>query len=228
MNEKPILPLEELVEIGRCEEVDILKDNKEMRKIVAEIKKVMRKKNLTSLSAPGIGYNKRIFCIDYSDQEIKTYINPIISYAEGLELSREICSSIPGKEYIRLRNPLIDVYYTTPRGEIKTNRYKGLAAIVIQHEIDHLDGVTLDDIGLEIESDFDEASEEERTEIIDMYIDSLDVMQSELNKEIEGDDYLHAISERYKLIEAAAAGKIKITLIEEESNKEKETIVNED
>lgn len=227
MNEKPILSLDELMKIGRCEEVDMLKDNKEMREIVANIKKVMRKKNLTSLSAPGIGYNKRIFCIDYSDQEIKTYINPIISYAEGLELSREICSSIPDKEYIRLRNSIVDIYYTTPRGEIKTNRYKGLAAIVIQHEIDHLNGITLDDIGLEIESDFDEATEDERAEIIDMYIDSLDVMKSELTKEIEDDDVLRAISERYKLIEAEAAGKIEIVPMED-LEKEEETVANED
>lgn len=227
MNEKPILSLDELMKIGRCEEVDMLKDNKEMREIVANIKKVMRKKNLTSLSAPGIGYDKRIFCIDYSDQEIKTYINPIISYAEGLELSREICSSIPDKEYIRLRNSIVDIYYTTPRGEIKTNRYKGLAAIVIQHEIDHLNGITLDDIGLEIESDFDEATEDERAEIIDMYIDSLDVMKSELTKEIEDDDVLRAISERYKLIEAEAAGKIEIVPMED-LEKEEETVANED
>ena len=32
----------------------------------------MKKHNLTSLSAPAIGYNKRIFCIDFSDKEIKT------------------------------------------------------------------------------------------------------------------------------------------------------------
>ena len=41
----------------------------------------MRKKGLISLSAPGIGYNKRIFCIDFSDQEIKSFIknNPVFN-----------------------------------------------------------------------------------------------------------------------------------------------------
>lgn len=219
MNEKPILNLTELNSLGRAQEINREKDGKLLREITANIKKTMRKNGLTSLSAPGIGYNKRIFCIDFSDQEIKTFINPVITNAEGLQLAKEICSSIPGKEYIRPRNTTVDIIYETPTGKIKTNRFSDVAAFVIQHEIDHLECVTLEDIGLEIESDFEEATQDERNEIINMYLDSLDLRQKDLDTEIESDDELKVVSERLKFTEALAKGEITFDKLDELTNK---------
>ena len=219
MNEKPILNLTELNSLGRAQEINREKDGKLLREITANIKKTMRKNGLTSLSAPGIGYNKRVFCIDFSDQEIKTFINPVITNAEGLQLAKEICSSIPGKEYIRPRNTTVDIIYETPTGKIKTNRFSDVAAFVIQHEIDHLECVTLEDIGLEIESDFEEATQDERNEIINMYLDSLDLRQKDLYTEIESDDELKVVSERLKFTEALAKGEITFDKLDELTNK---------
>ena len=219
MNEKPILNLTELNSLGRAQEINREKDGKLLREITANIKKTMRKNGLTSLSAPGIGYNKRVFCIDFSDQEIKTFINPVITNAEGLQLAKEICSSIPGKEYIRPRNTMVDIIYETPTGKIKTNRFSDVAAFVIQHEIDHLECVTLEDIGLEIESDFEEATQDERNEIINMYLDSLDLRQKDLDTEIESDDELKVVSERLKFTEALAKGEITFDKLDELTNK---------
>ena len=219
MNEKPILNLTELNSLGRAQELNREKDGKLLREITANIKKTMRKNGLTSLSAPGIGYNKRVFCIDFSDQEIKTFINPVITNAEGLQLAKEICASIPGKEYIRPRNTTVDIIYETPTGKIKTNRFSDVAAFVIQHEIDHLECVTLEDIGLEIESDFEEATQDERNEIINMYLDSLDLRQKDLDTEIESDDELKVVSERLKFTEALAKGEITFDKLDELTNK---------
>ena len=219
MNEKPILNLNELNSLGRAQEINREKDGKLLREITANIKKTMRKNGLTSFSAPGIGYNKRVFCIDFSDQEIKTFINPVITNAEGLQLAKEICSSIPGKEYIRPRNTTVDIIYETPTGKIKTNRFSDVAAFVIQHEIDHLECVTLEDIGLEIESDFEEATQDERNEIINMYLDSLDLRQKDLDTEIESDDELKVVSERLKFTEALAKGEITFDKLDELTNK---------
>lgn len=203
-----ITDLSELDKLGRAEEVDLIKDNTLIREIIANIKRTMRKNNLVSLSAPAIGYNKRIFCIDFSDKEIKTFINPLVTNLEGIELTREICSSIPGKEFIRPRNSVIDLIYQTPLGQIKSRQFKGVAAHVIQHEIDHLEGITLADIGLEIEEDFDTASEEEKFEIINMYLDSLDLTKEELTKDIESDETLKKIYNAENFIEKVAQGKI--------------------
>ena len=215
-----ITDLTKLDEQGRAEEIDIKKENEEMREIITFIKRTMKKNNLVSLSAPAIGYNKRIFCIDFSDQEIKTFINPLVTRAEGIELTREVCSSIPGKEFIRPRNSLIEVMYQTPLGKIKSRIFKGLAAHVIQHEIDHLDGITLADIGLEIEPDFDTATDEERFEIINMYLDSLDLTKSELEKDFTQDENLKKEYEADKFVELLAQGKIEVTELQAEKERE--------
>lgn len=209
--------LEELVELGRAEEIDTQKENKLVREIVSKIKRTMRKNNLTSLSAPAVGYNKRIFCVDYSDNEIKTYINPVVSLREGIHLSREVCSSIPNKEYIIPRNNVINIYYQRPNGEVKIQEFKGLASNVLQHEIDHLEGITLDDMGLEIDKDFDEATDEERLEIVNMYLDSLDIMLKDVKEDIENNEELKVISDRLNFTEAVVSGKVK--LIKEEDIK---------
>ena len=99
MTEYKVLDLENLP-TTRAEEIDYEKDYTLMKEIIAKIKKTMRKNNLTSLSAPAIGYNKRIFCVDFSDKEIKTFINPMVLLTQGMELTREVCSSIKGKEFI--------------------------------------------------------------------------------------------------------------------------------
>ena len=215
---KEVLNLDELNKMSRAQEIDYEKDGKLLREIIANIKRTMRKKDLISLSAPGIGYNKRIFCIDFSDQEIKSFVNPVIQNAEGLRLVREQCSSIDGKEFLVPRNDIIDIIYETPTGIIKTNRFKGVLAFVVQHEINHLEGVNLEDIGLEVDEDFDNASEEERQEIIDMYLDSLDLRKRYLDEAINDDEELHIVSERLRFIEALAKGEIKFE--EKQENKE--------
>ena len=209
-----ITDLAKLDEQGRAEEIDIKKENKEMREIITFIKRTMRKNNLVSLSAPAIGYNKRIFCVDFSDIEIKTFINPLVTNLSGLELTREVCSSIPGKEFIRPRHSTIDIIYTNPQGIIKSNQFKGLAATVIQHELDHLDGITLADIGLEIEPDFDEGTDEEKFEIINMYLDSLDLAREDLIKDFQKDENLKKEYEADKFMEMLGQGKIKLEAVQ--------------
>ena len=79
-----VTDLEKLSE--RCEEIDIRKENNEMREIIVNLKETLRQhKDGVGLAAPQIGYNKRIFVINFKG-DIRTFINPIISKAEGLTL----------------------------------------------------------------------------------------------------------------------------------------------
>lgn len=195
----------------RCDEIDLKTQAKEMREIVHELKDTMRKKGLKHLSAPIIGYNKRIFCIDYEDLEIKTYINPIIVEAKGLTLSRETCDCIPDKTFLFPRNNDISVMYQQPTGQANTRRLLGMAALVFQHELNHLDGVLLSDVGLEIDEDYDNASAEDKQKIIEMYLDSLDLKVKEIDKQIEEDEDLKKISDGIKFMEGVAKGEIKQT-----------------
>ena len=193
----------------RAIEIDIKTQNKLMREIVSALKHTIEAKNIVSLSAPAIGYNRRIFCIKF-DNEIKTFINPIIMNQKGIQLSKEICTSIPGKTFIRPRNNDITVMYQKPAGAIETRQLVGLAAIVFQHEVDHLEGLLLSDVGLEIDSDFENATEEEQNEVIDFYLESLDLKRKELDDEIESNEDLKQLRNGIEFMKSVYKGETQI------------------
>jgi peptide deformylase len=101
----------------RSVEIDPRKEGKQVSEIVISLKQTMKKNDLVSLSAPQIGYNKRICCFKFGDNDYKTLVNPIIEHVDGLTFSREKCSSLPGKEFIRPRYAKIRVIYMTPMAE---------------------------------------------------------------------------------------------------------------
>lgn len=211
----------------RAEEIDTRKDNKLVQEIVLALKNKIRERDLAALSAPQIGYNKRIFCINFNG-DIRTFINPIITAVKGFELSREKCSSIPKKEFIRPRHNNIDVCYMTPLGKIESRKFLGLAAKVFQHHMDHLEGLLLSDIGLEIDADFDKASEEEKQKIIDMYLDSLDIKRKDLNTEVEADPELKKTADAIDFMTKLQRGEVRTTQVtfdvaeDDNNNKAKE------
>ena len=202
----------------RAVEIDVRTQATEMREIVKALKDTMRANNLSSLSAPAIGYNRRIFCIDFKDSEIKTFINPIIAQAKGMQLSIEKCSSIPDKEFMRPRNNDLMIVYQRPTGQIENRQILGMSAIVFQHELDHLDGLLISDVGIEIDQDFYDATEEEREEVIAAYLDALDIKRTDVNTEIENDPELKQISDAAKFMESVYKGE---TQIEKEPIEEK-------
>lgn len=194
---------------GRADELDVRKDNKEVRDITVALKNAVREHNLLSLSAPQIGFDKRIFVINFNG-DIRTFINPMITNVKGFELSREKCSSIPDKTFIRPRHNDIQVMYQTPLGKIESKQFMGAAAKVFQHCIDHLDGLLLSDIGLEIDEMFDNATEEERMEVINMYLDSLDIKQKEVETDIQADKELKQIADGIEFMEKVKKGEVQI------------------
>ena len=202
-----ITDLEKLSE--RSDEIDVAKQGKLVQETNIKLKTIIKEQGLTALSAPAIGIAYRIFVIKFGDK-LKCFINPMIQKAEGLELSREKCSSIPDKEFIRPRNSKIHVIYSTPLGKIESVMLAGKAATVFQHEMDHLDGLLISDVGLEIDKDFDEATEEERLEVINMYLDSLDIKRKEIEKEIENTPELKQLSDAIDFMEAVQTGKVDI------------------
>lgn len=194
---------------SRSDEINPTLDGNLQREITAALKRTIEKENIISLSANAIGYNNRIFCIKF-DEEIKTFINPVITKAEGLQLSRERCTSISNKEYIVPRNTKLTVMYQRPMGKIESREMLGLAAFIFQHELQHLDGVLLSDFALEIDEDWDKASDEEKQEIIKMYLDSLDIKSKELDKEIEEDKDLKQLSDAIDFMTSVYKGETKL------------------
>lgn len=197
----------------RCDEFDLTKKNKDVQEIVLTLKNTIRAhENMAALSANQVGFDKRIICLNFNGN-IRTFINPIITNVSGFELSREYCHSIPDKSYIRTRHNKISVTYQTPLGKIESIDLVGLAARIMQHHIDHLDGLLLSDIGLEVDDQFDAATDKEREEVINMYLDSLDLTRKNIEVEIENDPEAKQLSDAIRFMESVQRGETVIESI---------------
>lgn len=218
----------------RCDEFDLRKGGSEVQDIIIKLKNTIRKNNLSGLSANQIGFNKRILCLNFNN-DIRTFVNPIITRVEGHELSRESCSSIPGKDFIRIRNSRIWVTFQTPLGKIDSVELNGYAARIMQHHIDHLDGLLLSDVSLEIDDEFDQASEEERLQVIEMYLDSLDMTAKDIEAELDADEEGKQLHDAVRFMESVRKGETIVESvpmteeeIEELKNAQKEVMEKEE
>ncbi len=71
-------------------------------------------------------------------------INPkILSASNELIAGDEGCLSVPGKRVSILRHQWLEVSWQNLSGEHNTARLEGFVARIFQHELDHLDGITL-------------------------------------------------------------------------------------
>lgn len=105
------------------------------------------------LAAPQVGILKRLIVIDNRDEEDgkRFYmINPEIFEKEGEEVSIEGCLSVPGKQGTVKRAKDIKVKYNDIDGNEKNMEAEDFLARIIQHEVDHLDGVLYTDKAIEM------------------------------------------------------------------------------
>lgn len=194
----------------RADEIDTVKQSKEMRSIIIDLKHTVKENNLLGLAANQIGQNKRIIVINYNG-DIRSYVNPVLYNAKGFTISRENSPSIPDKEFLVVRNQEVTVTYVTPLGKIQTEKFLGVAATMVQHLVNILDGVLISDIGFEIDSNWDSFTDEEKNELLDMYLESIDMKRKKIQKEIDEDPDLKQIDDGIKFLTAIQNGEIKLT-----------------
>ncbi len=99
------------------------------------------------LAAPQIGTSKRILIASPTMKkgEELVIINPEIYEMNGREVGIEGCLSLPGISGEVARAKRIRVRYQNRRGETQDVEVKDFFARIIQHEVDHLDGILLVD-----------------------------------------------------------------------------------
>jgi peptide deformylase len=100
------------------------------------------------IAAPQIGELVRIVVVDASEHPkttvthgLQQLANPRIVWAEGDDLGREGCLSIPDLTANVRRATRVRVEAQTPEGGDVVVETEGFEARVLQHEIDHLDGI---------------------------------------------------------------------------------------
>lgn len=193
----------------------------EGNEIIAKIREVMESNpELLALSAPQIGINKRIFCLRFNDQ-IKTFINPIITKKKGLNIIIETCSSMPGKEIVIGRPEEVTVVYYNEDFKYEDNKLLGAAASLFDQQAQILDGVLPNELGLVSDLEEDGKIEEaDLIEIIPFYKDTfLPSKLACLNKVIEADKETTEDFRQLKFTEGVINGRIVVVEPETEANK---------
>lgn len=193
----------------------------EGEEIIKKIKEAMEANpDLLALSAPQIGINKRIFCLRFNDQ-IKTFINPIITKKSGLNIVIEACASIPGKEIVIGRPEEITVIYYNDEFKYEDNKLVGIAASLFDQQAQILDGVLPSELGLvsDIEED-GKIEESDLVEIIPFYKDTfLPTKLASLNETISSDEEAKKCFNRLKFTEGVINGRNAVVEPEEEAAK---------
>lgn len=95
------------------------------------------------LAAPQVGISKRIIVWIDQDEEKHTAINPAIVSSRGKIKIKETCLSLPNimREINRKRVVVIEALDVN--GQRFEQKLENIDAVIVQHEIDHLDGITI-------------------------------------------------------------------------------------
>jgi peptide deformylase len=105
----------------------------------------MKKNDGIGLAAPQIGMSKRLFVMEV-DSIRRACFNPeILDHSADLTEYTEGCLSFPGEECKIKRPCAVNVRYQTTTGDWVQENLDGLAARCFQHELDHLNGITMYD-----------------------------------------------------------------------------------
>ncbi len=120
----------------------------EVRDLVQDLFDTMYADQGVGLAANQIGQTRRVAVVDNGEDPAIVLINPIIKQQSGKIRAEEGCLSIPEIFADVDRAGQITVETTTVDGERIEIEAADLLARVIQHEIDHLDGILfLDRVG---------------------------------------------------------------------------------
>lgn len=116
-----------------------------LHKLIDRMIQIMYEKNGIGLAGPQVGISYKIVTIDLSFGEevdsILTLINPEILNKEGEVTFEEGCLSVSGIFEELLRSEKIFARYQDIHGEVQEIEADTMLARVIQHEVDHLEGI---------------------------------------------------------------------------------------
>lgn len=146
-------------------ETEEIEEGSDISKLLTDMFETMYKAKGVGLAAPQIGKALRLFIVDaspFADDEAeseeekrefeqlkdfkKVFINPIIEEETGKKWAfEEGCLSIPGIREDVERKEKVLISYFDENWNYLEEEYTGLAARVIQHEYDHIEGVLFTD-----------------------------------------------------------------------------------
>ena len=119
--------------------------------LASAMQATMLARNGVGIAAPQVYVSKRVIIVasranlrypDAPDMPAVVMVNPeILEKSDNTILGEEGCLSVPDERGIVARAEMVKVRYFTLEGEQIETVFHGFPARIVQHEIDHLDGV---------------------------------------------------------------------------------------
>jgi peptide deformylase len=130
----------------KCAEVPEVTD--EIRAVAKGMLDIMYKQGGIGLAAPQVGRLIRMIVVDVwwpktGARNPRVFINPLLTLGEEKERAREGCLSLPGITDFVTRSKSVQVHALDEHGKPVMQHADGLLAVCLQHECEHLDGITL-------------------------------------------------------------------------------------
>ena len=158
----PVIAYGDPVLRAECEEIE---EGTDMTKVLKDMHDTMYEASGVGLAAPQVGKSIRLFIVDaapFAEEEPeneeeaksfeilknfkKVFINPIIEEERGKKWPFiEGCLSIPGIREEVIRENIIKISYFDEKWDFHEEEYTGVAARIIQHEYDHIEGILFTD-----------------------------------------------------------------------------------
>ena len=111
----------------------------------------MLERSGVGIAAPQVYISKRVIIVasrpnlrypDAPEMDAVVMVNPeILEFSQATTLGEEGCLSVPNERGQVQRAQSIKVLYHTLTGEVMESTFEGFPARIVQHEIDHLNGI---------------------------------------------------------------------------------------
>jgi peptide deformylase len=137
--ERPVVKVPDPVLRKVSEPVEKL--NKKVGFLIDDLMRVMKKANGVGIAAPQLGQLLRVVVVAPAGYKPMALINPVITKMEGEQIGQEGCLSIPGLYGDVKRAQYIEVEALDRKGNEVVLELEGMPARIVQHEVDHLDGI---------------------------------------------------------------------------------------
>lgn len=127
----------------RAEPVEKINEN--IRRFVEKMTEIMLKNKGVGLAAPQVGVSLRLFIIslDGTSENVRVYVNPTVTPIGELDTIEEGCLSVPGIYTKIPRYKRCEVTARDLDGNEFTEQAEGLYSRALQHEYDHIEGITI-------------------------------------------------------------------------------------
>ncbi len=130
----------------KIKSLPVEKPDEDLERLLDDMTETLRDADGVGLAAPQVGRNIRVLVVDVplpesEEREFYELVNPEIVSSRGFQMGEEGCLSVPGFFANVRRKDQVRVSALDRKGKRFTIDADGMLSRVLQHEIDHLDGI---------------------------------------------------------------------------------------